>query len=67
MPIAIADLVQRSIVLTSVGLTIYGGALITHGIGYRALKAKGYFGGPDEDQKPIDTPTGFSSSPSQPS
>ncbi|WVQ64635.1 hypothetical protein V866_004117 [Kwoniella sp. B9012] len=64
---ALADLVQRGIVLTSVGLTIYGGALITHGIGYRSLKAKGYFGGPDEDQKTIDTNPTFTTPPTQPS
>ncbi|WWC85632.1 uncharacterized protein L201_000498 [Kwoniella dendrophila CBS 6074] len=66
MPIAIADLVQRSIVLTSVGLTLYGGALITHGIGYRSLKAKGYFGGPDEDQQTIETNPIFQTPPTKP-
>ncbi|WVR03336.1 hypothetical protein IAU60_000327 [Kwoniella sp. DSM 27419] len=48
---SIPDLIQRSIVLTSVGLTIYGGVLITHGIGYRALRTRGYFGGLTEEER----------------
>ncbi|OCF33161.1 hypothetical protein I316_05206 [Kwoniella heveanensis BCC8398] len=48
---SLPDLVQRSIVLTSVGLTIYGGLLITHGIGSRALRARGYLGGLPEEEK----------------
>nr|KIR83163.1 hypothetical protein I308_06503 [Cryptococcus tetragattii IND107] len=45
MAISIADIAQRTIVLTSIGLTVYGGVLTAHGIGYRALRARGYFGG----------------------
>ncbi|UOH83720.1 hypothetical protein LQV05_006455 [Cryptococcus neoformans] len=48
MAISIADIAQRTIVLTSIGLTIYGGVLTAHGIGYRALRTRGYFGGPPE-------------------
>nr|XP_031863750.1 uncharacterized protein CI109_001002 [Kwoniella shandongensis]KAA5530822.1 hypothetical protein CI109_001002 [Kwoniella shandongensis] len=65
MALSLPDILQRTVVLTSVGLTVYGGLLITHGIGYRALRARGYFGGLPEEQKPLqDTPF---STPSQPS
>ncbi|AFR94137.1 hypothetical protein C343_02208 [Cryptococcus neoformans C23] len=64
MAISIADIAQRTIVLTSIGLTIYGGVLTAHGIGYRALRTRGYFGGPPEPSKPLESQ---SSVPTQPS
>nr|ODN88745.1 hypothetical protein L203_02759 [Cryptococcus depauperatus CBS 7841] len=42
MTLSIADIIQRGIALTAIGLTVYGGVLTAHGIGYRAMKARGY-------------------------
>ncbi|KIR25990.1 hypothetical protein I307_05493 [Cryptococcus deuterogattii 99/473] len=64
MAISIADIAQRTIVLTSIGLTVYGGVLTAHGIGYRALRARGYFGGPPEPTKPLEQQSSVSTQPS---
>ncbi|ODN76165.1 hypothetical protein L202_06085 [Cryptococcus amylolentus CBS 6039] len=62
MPPSIADIAQRSVALTSVALCVLGVGLTAHGIGYRALRARGYVGGPDEP-KAIDPPSGSPSAP----
>ncbi|ODN88121.1 hypothetical protein L198_06885 [Cryptococcus wingfieldii CBS 7118] len=71
MPPSIADIAQRSVALTSVTLCVLGVGLTAHGIGYRALRARGYVGGPDvcgslklaREPKAIDSPSGSPSAP----